>query len=236
MKRKFIACIYIILFVVCAKLAFSYFYNESLIHKYNKQDYSQSAGPLLILNFFEPYIGHYNNGNMCYKEGKYPEAVEAYQKALELNPPKYKECLVRVNLALSMLGLIGEDYDTPEKIEDTIKQLKEARDVLTEKDCATDDGDGHSGTAEELKDEIDRLIEELEQKAGEGSDSSDEETKEEDEKENTEGKDNSDVNEEDIKEKLQENQSEAYQEREAETQFMDEFDMDINFDSDGVIW
>lgn len=44
------------------------------------------------------------------------------------------------------------------------------------------------------------------------------------------------MQEEDIKEQLLENQSDANQDREEEIQFMEELDMGINFDPDGVIW
>lgn len=56
-----------------------------------------------------------------------------YEKALESNPPKFKECSIRINLALSMIGLIEKDYAAPENIDDTIEQLKSAKSVLTEK-------------------------------------------------------------------------------------------------------
>lgn len=234
MKRKFIACIYTVLFLICAKQFLNYLYNESVISKYNRQDYSATTAPLLWGNFFEPYIAHYNTGNIYYKEGKYLDAIAEYEKALESNPPKFKECSIRINLALSMIGLIEKDYAAPENIDDTIEQLKSAKSVLTEKNCATKEGDGHNGTSEKLKDEIDALLEQLENQEGEGSGSDTE--NEEENQEETETKEEEDVQEEDIKEQLLENQSDANQDREEEIQFMEELDMGINFDPDGVIW
>ena len=120
MKRKFITCIYLVLFFICAKQLFTYMYNENLISKYNKQVYHTSTAPLFVLNFFEPYIAHYNAGNIYYQNGEYSNAIIEYQKALEKKTPKFKECSIRINLALSMIGLIGEDYDAPENIDATI--------------------------------------------------------------------------------------------------------------------
>lgn len=239
MKRKFITCIYLVLFFICAKLLFTYVYNENLISKYNKQVYHTSTAPLFVLNFFEPYIAHYNAGNIYYQNGEYSNAIKEYQKALEKKTPKFAECRIRINLALSMIGLIGEDYDAPENIDASIDQLKEARAVLIENGCATEDGDGHSGTAEQLKEEIDELIKELENKKESGSSSDQDDEKEEeeenDEKKNQEQKDG-DTKEAEIKEQLQEQQADSFMEREAEMQSTEEFNTEINFDSDGVIW
>lgn len=234
MKRKFITCIYLVLFLICAKQLFTYMYNENLISKYNKQVYKISTTPLFIFNFFEPYIAHYNAGNIHYQNGEYPDAIEEYQKALEAKPSKFEECSIRINLALSMIGLIDEDYDAPENIDATIDQLKSAKSVLTENGCANEDGDGHNSTSQKLKEEIDDLIKELERKKGSSS-SSDKEEEKEDEQKNENQKEE-DTKEANIKEQLQENQSDAYQEREAEIQSTEELNMEINFDSDGVIW
>lgn len=240
MKRKIITCIYLVCFFICAKQLFTYVYNENLISKYNKQVYHTSTAPLFVFNFFEPYIAHYNAGNMYYKNGEYSKAIKEYEKALEEKTPKFKECCIRVNLALSMIGLIGEDYDAPENIDATIDQLKEARAVLLDNGCATEDGDGHSDTAEKLKEEIDELIKELESKKA-GSSSSDEgdeedEQEQEKEKEKKQEPKEDETKEANIKEKLQEQQAASYLERESEIQSTEEFNMDINFNDDGVIW
>ena len=220
------------------KQLFTHMYNENLISKYNKQVYHTSTAPLFVFNFFEPYIAHYNAGNVCYQNKDYSDAIKEYEKALEKEPPKFKECCIRVNLALSMIGLIGEDYDAPENIESTIEQLKEARAVLLDNGCATEDGDGHSDTAEKLKEEIDELIKELEsKKAGSSSsDEGDEDDEQEKEEEKKQEPKEDETKEANIKEKLQEQQAESYLEREAEIQSTEELNMVINFDSDEGIW
>ncbi len=229
MKNKLIACAYILLLIVCLKLSFDFVYNAIVVHKYNQNDYSMDEGPILFLNCFQPYIAHYNNGNIYYQQEKYPEAVEAYQRALEHNPPKKKECSIRINLALAMIAMLGEDYDKPEKVEDSIALLKDAKEVLLEKDCATEEGDGHSDTAETLKREIEEEIERLENQAKQESKPDDKPEKEpqtEEEKEQ----------EEKLKQQLQEKQNSAQEQRQEALKENEELDMNIDFNYGGVVW
>lgn len=230
MKRKCIAFLVILLLVICCKQMFNYFYNEHVIGKYNNEDYSTDTSALKVFNCFQPYIAHYNNGNIYYQEGNYDKAIEEYNEALALYPPKDRECSIRINLALAMMKKLGEDYDAPENVEASIGQLKEAKEVLLEEDCATQDDDGHSRTAEKLKEEIEELIRQLEEQAN-----ADPEPKDDgEEKDDTQSVE--DELEENLKQELQQIQSEAYQEREENLQFMDEIYMDLNFDIDGTIW
>ncbi len=176
------------------------------------------------------YIFYYNNGNSHYRKRDYTAAIESYEKALEANPPEQKECSIRINMALAIIYNIDSDYAKPDKIEDTIETLKQARDVLLEEDCATQKGDGHSETAEQLKDEIDAIIEDLENRSQQmGTDT---ETPEE----SVEPKQEDLEKEQSIKEELMENQSESYLERQEDLQFYEEFDMEMNFDFDAHIW
>lgn len=179
--------------------------------------------------FFD-YIFWYNSGNNHFKKMDYEAAIEAYGSALKAKPPNGKECPIRINMALAMIENLGDDYDEPDNIEDSIETLKAARDVLLEEDCATKKGDGHNETAEQLKEEIEKLIEELENKdddtgnSGSGDEEDDKPQNEEDKLEQS------------IKEELQRIQSNAYQERQEQLQFTEEFDMEINFDYETPIW
>lgn len=117
---------------------------------------------LIILRLITemPYMLWYNHGNELYKKGDYTEAIAAYDIALNLFPSKYKECKIRINMALSMIKKITLDYDVSSRLD----ILKLARGVLTEDGCANkDDDNGHSKEAEKLKKDIDREIERLEQ-------------------------------------------------------------------------
>ena len=108
----------VLLFLFFGLLAFNYFYNEFTISKYEEHDYSQNDDLLTHTSIFEAYIAHYNNGNIHYQSGEYEEAIEDYKQALEANPPhEDEECDIRVNLALSIIGTLPEDFRAPENVE-----------------------------------------------------------------------------------------------------------------------
>ena len=232
MKKKILIGIYIVMLLICGKLAFNYIYNLAVTYCYHQNNYSVTMKPLFVLNLSEPYIAHYNQGNLYYKNNRFEDAITSYKKALELNPPKEKECAIRINLALAMLGTMDEDYAAPENVDTSLEILKGARAVLLEKDCATENGDGHSETAEQLKEEIDALIEQLEQQSTSQSEpEEDEKTEEENQQQEAE-----DEFEDNVKKALQEKQSKANQERQESIEYYEELDKDYNFDADGYIW
>ena len=92
----------------------------------------------------------------------YEEAIEEYDKALDSNIPWEDACWVRINKVLSMTAPIIPEELTLDNIDDTIDLLKNCLDVLSEDDCATEDGDGHDEDAQQLYDDITEWIEELE--------------------------------------------------------------------------
>lgn len=185
---------------------------------------------VLCCFLFFRYIYLYNQGNNRYERMDYTGAIESYQQALNANPPHFKECSVRVNLALAMIYNMGEDWAAPENIENSINTLMEARDILLEDDCATDEGNGHSEPAQQLKDEIDKLLEQLQQQQNPDNSENesdggagapppiDEET------------------EQNIKEEMQNIQNDSYNERQEIQQMQEDWESDINFDYDMQIW
>ena len=58
---------------------------------------------VLCCFLFFRYIYFYNQGNDRYERLDYTGAIESYEQALNANPPHFKECSVRVNLALAMI-------------------------------------------------------------------------------------------------------------------------------------
>lgn len=160
---------------------------------------------ILIVIASQMYIVHYNYGNTLYKQGNFDEAIKEYKKALKGNPPRNKECSIRINLALAMISKIDENDEK----QDIIKDLKDARKVLCEKGCANEnDSFGHSDTAEQLKSDIDKMLEELQK-----NDIQEKETQNDpdDEKEETENQQNKDKVQEQL-EKIQKESREARQE------------------------
>ena len=137
---------------------------------------------------------------------------------------------MRINLALAMIKNMGKDYDSEEKVESSLETLKEARNILLENNCATENGDGHNETAEELKEEIDEMIEELEKTKKKDIDDDNRSNDDPKEKKDDETK------EQDIKENLQKQQQEAYKERAGSLESYEEFEYEMNFDLDGRVW
>lgn len=231
LRKRIFICVYVILFLVCAKRAFTYIYNEILISKYNDHDYSGDVDPLLFCNVIQPYLAHYNMGNIHYQNGDYQAAIDEYKNALEADPGHDEECSVRINLALAIIGTLGEDYVSEENVETSIATLTEARNVLIEEKCATDSGNGHSETAETLKKEIDDLIDQLKNTQTENP----EQNNDPNNKPNEDEEDDDDY-EQNIKEQLQQQQMDSYEERMQNLDYYDEFDNEMNFDANGRVW
>lgn len=59
---------------------------------------------LYIININEPYVAYYNNGNIYYKERNYKRAIKEYKKALILNPPNNKICIIKRKLFKSIIN------------------------------------------------------------------------------------------------------------------------------------
>ena len=195
-----------------------------------------AAGFILLIVLccflFFRYIFIYNKGNTLYNRLDYPGAIEQYQNALEANPPHFKECSIRVNLALAMIYNMGPDFAEPENVENSINTLLEAREILLEDGCATEEGDGHSEPAQQLKEEIDKLLEQLQQQQEPQPDDS------EDDADGGEGG-TPPIDEEveqGIQDELQNIQTQAYEERQETQQQQESWDDELNFDSDLRIW
>lgn len=204
MKRLIIA-IYIILIIMLVIFMYRYLVNEKFISLYENGEYEEeNIESLSLLNINEPYIYYYNLGNIYYKNGDFDKAIESYEKALELNKAKEKECDIRINLALAKLEKIDDDYNQEENIDETIDILDDAREVLLEEDCATEDGDGHNSEAQELKEDIDDFEEELKKNKKEENDKDSDKDKDEEQQDNYT---------EDAKEKLLEKKKQTYENR-----------------------
>ncbi|MBP5493182.1 MAG: tetratricopeptide repeat protein [Clostridiales bacterium] len=162
-KKYILIGTYIVVLVLLFKFAFTYGYNEWVINKYSDGDYSENFSLLELFNITEPYIVYYNNGNVHYQKKDYDAAIECYEQALEHNPPEGKECPIRINLVLSKLAKLGDDYMNEDKIDETIKVLKQCLKDLSEDGCAQSNGKGHDNRAQRLYDEIEEMLDEAEE-------------------------------------------------------------------------
>ncbi|MBQ6489053.1 MAG: tetratricopeptide repeat protein [Solobacterium sp.] len=183
MKKRIIAAV---LLVICsAFILIRYSINAVFVNGYHEGRYLDSTeSRLLNVNFPQGWLPYYNLGNSAYQQGNYDRAVLLYEEALEQDPRHPAACSIRVNLALAMLQKIDFEHDDSESI---VNQLLAARAVLTEDGCAGEtEQDGHSPEAEELKKNIDDM---LQQMGGQGESGEDEESGESDEEEQEEGQD-----------------------------------------------
>lgn len=225
--KKLFTTIWILLIACLLCLIVNFAANEALIKNYNAGIYNENK--LSFLGFLEPYISDYNKGNIQFKKGNYDEAIKAYQTALENHPTHDRECMIRINLALAMVTPLNPDEMTDSDVDEALKILDEAREVLCADDCATEDGNGHNTDAQTLKEEIDRFEKELKNSQNSQSDgnSDDADTEEEEEKQD-------DTNRQDIQKQLEEIQKQSNEERSQELSNTENLG---NFDFyDGQTW
>ena len=198
---KKIKIILLIIFIISLHLTLRYFINEKYIDLYDYGEYESKIIYLLkIVNVPEGYIAYYNHGNSYYMLGEYENAIKEYDEALERNP-KDRVCKVRTNKALSMLQLI--DY----KSKTVINDLKNVQDVLLEDSCATKENDGYDDNSQKLYNEIEELLNSNgEDPDGDGDDDEDNDNPDP-------NKDPINVDVDDIKNQLEQQQQEAFEER-----------------------
>ena len=220
--RSFMAIIDIVcvLLLICGLfLVVRFVMNEIFLRRYDRKVYSTKyEEPLLVMNFPDSYLPYYNLGNVAYQNGDYDEAIANYKKALEIGAPhEDKECNIRVNLALSMLMKIDwANMTTQKDVERAIRQLKAARNVLTEEGCANpDDPNGHNEDAEKLKKDIDDMLEQLQQQndSGDSNDQQDDQQNQGQDEQQEPEKKESTKREDDLKDKLDDQKRDSMQER-----------------------
>ncbi len=166
LRVYFIGIMGILLLVITVMLARRLIVNHDYVYAYGNGDYkTEQEESLLTLNFPESFVPYYNLGNASYKYGDYNAAISYYTKALENYPPEGRDCKIRINLALALCDTIDFYHlDTQDKVDTALFILYKARDVLLEKGCAVNEQGqvGHDADAQQLKEDIDKMIEKLE--------------------------------------------------------------------------
>lgn len=183
---------------------------------------------LIVGRVTNSYLPYYNKGNEEFENNDYEEAIKQYEEALNANYKEDDECDIRVNLALAMLKSVEEDFINRENIENVYKQLEDAKKVLTESDCARDDGNGHDTEAQKLYEDIDKMLEEIEK-----------ETEEEttDNGEDEDGGEEESINKENIKEMLKNRQDGGMKERKDSQWYYKNLEEGYdNWELEGKVW
>ncbi len=214
---RIINIVSVVLLIIALFLGVRYIINGVFLIKYNHGDYSPGSQEFLqLVNIPEGYLPYYNAGNAYYKLEDYDKAIDNYKAALESHPTEKKECDIRVNLALAMLHKIDFDnLNTEKQKANAVRTLQSARNILCEKGCADPYGtDGHDPEAEQLKQDIDKMLEELDAEPQPPEDS-------EEQQQNSGGGESEEKKkskrEKELEEKLDEQKQDAMEERQ-ETQ------------------
>lgn len=234
--KKILIVFLILSSVLFGLVALNFAANERMIHNYNNGIYK--SNPFWVLGVAQPYVSKYNQGNICYKIGDYPAAVALYQEALTHKIPEKRECKVRINLALAMLRGLDVDEINDANKDEVLEMLYQARDVLTEKGCANkDDDNGHDQDAQQLKNEIDQLIQEIENaQNGSSADSSDTQDPQDGKQEESTTEEQPTTQEKsDLQQKYEQQQNDAQLERMRESQLNDALTNDYEY-YDGKVW
>lgn len=191
--------------------------NHSFVKAYDDAQYKvDNESKLLYLNFPESFVPYYNLGNVSYERKEYESAVGYYEKALSMYPDSKRECSIRINLALAYCNTIDfYDLDSQEKIDTALFVLYKARDVLLENGWAVDEGDDYRDKdAQQLKEDIDKMIERL--KNPDQQESQDNDQNNNNNQDNSGGGSSGGSKENKQKDKLQDNKDNAMKERREE--------------------
>ncbi|MBR1796930.1 MAG: hypothetical protein IJ757_02815 [Clostridiales bacterium] len=154
--KRVLAAIWTVLAMLLAIFILADYSNNLMISKFEQGVYEQNS--LGFLGFTEPYVNHYNRGNIFYSLHQYESAEEEYKLAMESELDDPMECRLRVNYALSLVERIEPSLITEDNLDDVLALLDEARDILCEDGCASrNDNSGHYPDAQTLKNEIDEF-------------------------------------------------------------------------------
>ena len=163
MIKKIAIAIWIVTALFLGILVANYYGNRQLIENYGEGIYQQNE--LGFLGFTQPFINHFNRGNVFYKLKDYEKAKQEYQMALNLNPEDPYECKIRVNYALAYVADIDvDDIEEQDEIDEAVETIEAAKEILLEDGCATKENSGHYYAAQKLYNELCQQQEEISNK------------------------------------------------------------------------
>lgn len=208
-------------------LAVRFVLNLRFLDAYDRGQYDPNVpNTLTYLNFPEPYLPYHNLGCASFMLGGYDFAAVSFEEALHHDPPHAepypsRECQIRINLALALTREIDvESWADEAQRQQMVDALMTARNFLTEDGCANpakDVFDGHSEDAEQLKRDIDKALERLQDPENDGKggqDSQDNQQQDKDkDKDDGGGGGQGQQNEDKLKGRLNDRKSDAMHDR-----------------------
>ncbi len=162
MIRRIIYLIFGFLLFIGCFLMIRYIMNEQYVKQYEEGIYDNGiVNFLLVVNYPEPYVAHYNKGNNLFHNYDYDGAIEEYEKAL-VTTPKDLRCVVLNNEAQAMarrLQPTNPFYAT---------EIEYIQKILEKEGCAEPDGSGLNENSQEIYDELEDEKDKAEGGQGEG--------------------------------------------------------------------
>jgi len=219
-------------------LMYRYISNAIYVAGYRNDNIKLSTeSRLTVFNYPQGYVPYYNLGNGYYKSGDYSNASNHFLTALNYTASEDERCDMRINLTLSVLAGIDYEYvdeyiassevseELQTEIDSIVEKLSYARTLLCAEGCANEnDEGGHNEEAITLRNEIDDLLEKLSKDSESDSDEQEEEEEQQEESEEEEEEDDSNsmsMREQNIKDRLKENQQDAMEQRSQTRQYYD---------------
>ncbi|MBM9459421.1 hypothetical protein JK386_05865 [Nocardioides sp. zg-536] len=130
---------------------------------YDDADYAAATDHFLAnqsRNWLQPWIAHFDEGTSLHTDGAWPDAIAAYETALE-SVPRRDECTVRINLAL-VHEAVGDLALEKGATGDALDAWQAGITALAGGDCPTDSGRGEKQTedAAEVDERLRKKMEE----------------------------------------------------------------------------
>lgn len=131
----------------CLKVGLTLHNNTDGRDAFDDQDFDRAVAQFTDnqrLNWFESWIAAFNEGAALHVDGAWPDAITAYEKALE-DVPHRDECTVRINLAL-VHEAVGDSLQADKNTDEAIIAWQAGIDALAEGSCPSDSGRGKNQT------------------------------------------------------------------------------------------
>ena len=146
--KKPLFFLYAVLLFICFVLTMRYFMNEVSVNNYLNGKYDNDINNfLLLVNFPQPYVAHYNKGNNLYYTYDYEGAVKEYDEALKTTPKRLR-CAVFNNQALALSKQLDPNSEF------YTSEIEYIQKILEREGCAQQDGSGSDDKSQEMYDQL----------------------------------------------------------------------------------
>ena len=148
--KKSIFFLFSTLLLICFIMTMRFFMNETAINNYYNGNYDNNIyNFLIIFNFPQPYVAHYNKGNNLYYSYDYEGAIKEYDAALKHAPANVdKRCQIYNNIAQAMIKQLDPNDEF------YISELEYIQKILEREGCASQTETPKNGNSQDIWQEI----------------------------------------------------------------------------------